>query len=70
MTYEEAKALADKIKLATDERKEIMTTLKELVPDFEWCEREALKCDFLKTDAERKAYRNALFDAVLWGKQH
>ena len=71
MTYEEAKALSDKIASDKAKREKLMVTLDnaELAPEYEWCEREAQKCDFLN-NAEKCAYRNALFDAVIWGKQH
>ena len=71
MTYNEAKALSDKIKSEREKREKLIFTLDnaELAPEHEWCEREAQRCDFLN-NIEKCAYRNALFDAVIWGKQH
>lgn len=71
MTYNEAKALSDKIKSDREKREKLIVTLDnaELAPEYEWCEREAQRCDFLN-NIEKCAYRNALFDAVIWGKQH
>lgn len=71
MTYNEAKALSDKIKSDREKREKLIVTLDnaELAPKYEWCEREAQRCDFLN-NIEKCAYRNALFDAVIWGKQH
>lgn len=71
MTYNEAKALSDKIKSDREKREKLIITLDnaELAPEYEWCEREAQRCDFLN-NIEKCAYRNALFDAVIWGKQH
>ena len=71
MTYNEAKALSDKIKSDREKREKLIVTLDnaELTPEYKWCEREAQRCDFLN-NIEKCAYRNALFDAVIWGKQH
>ena len=71
MTYNEAKALSDKIKSDREKREKLIVTLDnaELAPEYEWCEREAQRCEFLN-NVEKCAYRNALFAAVIWGKQH
>lgn len=71
MTYNEAKALSDKIKSGREKREKLIVTLDnaELAPEYEWCEREAQRCNFLN-NIEKCAYLNALFDAVIWGKQH
>lgn len=71
MTYNEAKALSDKIKSDRGEREKLIVTLDnaELAPEYEWCEREVQRCDFLN-NKEKRVYLNALFEAVKWGKQH
>lgn len=71
MTYDEAKELSDKIASDKAKREQIITAfdVEGLVEDFEWSEREASRCDFLN-DRERKIYRNALFNAMKWGKQN
>lgn len=69
MTYEKAKKLSEKIAKMLESKDEIkeLARSENLLAEFEWCERESCRCDFL-TKSERRTYRNALFDAVLWGR--
>lgn len=71
MTYNEAKILADKIFANIEKRKEIeeIVNNEALGKEFEWCQREASRCDFANK-REKCIYRNALFNAVRWGNKH
>lgn len=54
------------LRLQKKQRQEMLRE-QHLLQDYQWCEREADRHKEFSR-AEREVYRNALFEAVKWGK--